>query len=620
MVHILPPATQVATPADELMPQPAIVAAAAPLDGPTSAEPATPQVDFVDAVAPAPTAMATSPLLLWSVGGAALFVAASVALTVWLGNPPPAGDTPKLEPTALAQGADTQPDRSETHEAQRVVQQPAAVAAPEAVEPPADHEPASHSSELPELPALPASEVSVSEQAAASVPTPTERAETPRPIPPPATATHSAVLNLDPLDFDPERLSLSRTAAPAIPAAASIDAEASEADLPIDGPVDDADDDAALPEVVSPTIHVRLGPMPAEGVRSQKLDEQLQITVQSLDVTQIPLQQFVSMISDIAGVPITLDPHALALAGVSPRQTVSVRATEATLATLLHDALAKLRLDCVEDQGQLRIVLRGGERWRAVDYPSDDLVDATDATELANLITRFVAPTTWQPMGGKGTIAIQGDQLRVEQTVAVQHEILIFLERLRLARGLNTRSRYPAARLLIDPSYERLAPKLQERATFTFLPWVRFSDLVRYWEEASGLTILVDWAALADVELESASPVACSATDRTWLATLDGILEPLNLDWWQVDGETIQITTLEAAEDLCRIEFYAVPAAFGDQFASDEALLEALISKARAAGSRAAEQLQLEVDDSSASLIVRASPKIHRLYAQLFKK
>ncbi len=124
--------------------------------------------------------------------------------------------------------------------------------------------------------------------------------------------------------------------------------------------------------------------------------------------------------------------------------------------------------------------------------------------------------------------------------------------------------------------------------------------------------------ALAEAELSPSSPVACSAIERTWEQALDGVLEPLGLSWWAIDGDTIQITSLSALERLQRIEFYQVPPKLQAQFARSQALIDSLqqeVGKA-AATHNTTGQVGLDLDEPSGRLIVLGSPGAHRWLTQ----
>jgi hypothetical protein len=127
--------------------------------------------------------------------------------------------------------------------------------------------------------------------------------------------------------------------------------------------------------------------------------------------------------------------------------------------------------------------------------------------------------------------------------------------------------------------------------------------------------MLADWHRIADVDLGSATPLSCSAVDRTWSEVLDETLGPLGLAWWAVDGTTVQITSGEALDEIYRVEFYNIPKPMHEQFTTESALLETLraeLSEKVGAPAAAADQLQMQVDKPSRRLIVRGTPQTHR--------
>lgn len=439
-------------------------------------------------------------------------------------------------------------------------------------------------------------------------------------------ADHSPVLKFDPLDFDPERLSAS--------AKGASNSNASTSSIPDKPPVEPAGNEAASAVVVASqakkpaasgllpppganaSVTVRRGP-PSD-VAPRAAGQLLATRVKSFQVADMPLARLVETISGLAGTGVTLDPVALELVGISPRTAVSVNVQDATLEKLLHDPLTEHRLDVAEQGSSVRVVLPKVDEQHAIDYDVKDLVAGADAAVIGQLIEHFVSPATWKSAGGAGTVQVNGATLHIEQSDAVRRQVVIFCERLRLARGLSVRSKYPAALLSVESPYQRLSTKLDEHTTFTFLPWTRLTEVVRGWQEMTGLTILADWGALADAELGPSSPVACSAVDRPWHESLDGVLEPLGLGWWAVDGETIQITSLAALEKIQRIEFYQVPAKLRASFASNQALVDSLQKELVEAGGKQGKptQTHIEADGPSGRLVVLATPRAHRHLSQ----
>ena len=69
--------------------------------------------------------------------------------------------------------------------------------------------------------------------------------------------------------------------------------------------------------------------------------------------------------------------------------------------------------------------------------------DAHAAADLAALLQRLVVPESWQAGGGRGTVEVTPDVLRITQTGHVHYQIIVFCEKLRVARGLPTKSQDP---------------------------------------------------------------------------------------------------------------------------------------------------------------------------------
>jgi len=429
-----------------------------------------------------------------------------------------------------------------------------------------------------------------------------------------------AVLRFDPLDFDPAKLSLGRGVVTSSgPLIGSVPKDA-EADSITEFETESTEREPfpSQPAATNPTLSVQLGPRSGRTGQATGMS-QLAFRITSMSADKMQLRTFVDMVSEMAGVPITLDPRELELAGVSPAQTVSVQASNKTLENVLTDVLSKLRLELTEERGQLGVALAGGARQRSIDHDMRDLIDGEDAQPLVSLIQHFIAPNSWQGRGGNGSIVVESGKFRIEQLRRVHHEILAFSERLRMARGLPLRSRYPADRLSIEASYSLLADRLNRRTTFTFLPWTRLADVLQHWQETSGIIILVDWATLADADLGPGSLVACSAVDRTWEDVFDGILKSLGMAWWAVDGRTIQLTTTDALSEIRRIEFYAAQNA-PDHSADAQVLRDALQTELQKSDPSidwsSNHVVRFEFDEASGHLIVLAPPTTHRVLAK----
>jgi hypothetical protein len=531
---------------------------------------------------------------------------------------PPSADSPYTR--AEQQLADTRPD---PHAA--TPDEPVSVTAAKPVEtPPADSTAASASAVVDSNPdATPptaaAAPQPVTETVAANTETKTPEA-TPAVVTDAPQKPAAPVLKFDPLDFDPEHLSVASNSANvgAIPppAAPTNSIPAASTDTPPAAKTADSEKPVAAADLLPPpanehaAINVKRGPAADEP--SVDTAKHFATRVESLKLNDVSLARFVETMSEMAAVPITLDPRTLELNGLSPRTTLSVSAADTTLDTVLRDALTGQRLDFVDAAGLAHVVLANADERKSVDFDVKDLSPTGDAAPVAKLIERFVAPPTWQAGGGKGTIAVDGTVLHIDHSLAARREALIFCERLRLARSLAVRSKYPRELLAIDSPYDKLTPKLGRRTTFTFLPWTRLADVVHEWQALAGVTILVDWQALAEAEFNPSSALTCSSIDRPWLESLDGVLGPLGLAWWPVDSQTLQITSRDALARIERVEFYAVPQKLSSEFPAGDALVAALQKEIAAQPNAPASDIPMQLDEPSGRLIVRANPVIHR--------
>lgn len=590
-------------------------------------------------------------LVWWVAGGAAALVIAGLSYALWPSRQPPVTPTAtnvaakpvtEVAATATETNVDANPDaltagnESNGGRSGSDVAPPAAedsVATPASAAPPANPTigkptesvaPADAPSTSAAKPADTPAAVSAPSPLPAAAPAAKNSAATERPDAPSTVASTNGsnhVLKFDPLDFDPEHLSLSASPnaiadnPPSAKSAGSISADAATEAAPA------ADDDKmprpadVLPRLTNQAIQMRLGPAAPADEQPADAGQRLALPVKSLQLSEVPLGRFVDAMAEMAGTAITLNPIALELNGQSPRTTVSVNVAGATLEQVLRDALGEKRLELSDSQGRLAVALAGGDERRSVDFDVDDLAGNTDAGAIAKLIEEFVAPRSWQAGGGKGTISVDRNVLHIDQTLSVRREALIFCERLRLARGRSQQTKYPAELLTLDSPYVKLSAKLQQPTTFTFLPWTRLADFVGELQELAGLTILVDWRALADVSLSPSSTVACSVNNRPWGEALDGALEPIGLAWWAVDGQTLQITSREALDRVERVEFYVIPKA---QLTASAAFVDSL-KKAIAERLDPADRpddVRMQVDGPSGRLIVRASPEVHRFLLQ----
>ncbi len=474
----------------------------------------------------APVAAATSPvveaaagssyaLLAWSVTGLVVGAALFGAILLWPTAPAvsDAASPQIVEHTAATAAAPT---------ALATTEEPAAISSAQK---------ASVESETAEPPQLPPQKPFVTEEAAV-VEAPVAVAK-PQAEAAPDDAARVA-RRFDPLDLDPEGLELS-----------TLDDASKKQDTRV------PEDPPPSPEPVASTQPVvRRGADAERNLAARDSKALFARRLPALSVKNMALVDFLSLVSQLGGVPVSVGSEHLLMAGISPRQQVSLDAQNITLDAALARVLDPLRLEHEFQGPQVVVVRQGADQVREIEYPIDDL--RTGGEELAAWLKLIVAPTNWSA----GALEIAGDSLRIKQTQRVHYQVLMFLERLRLMSGLSPRSRYPVQRLAPTPLHEAMAERLAAPALFTFTRETPLAEVFLHWQREIDVPLLVDWPALAEADLWPESTIVCAVADQTWGAALDDVLEPLGLDWRATFGGAIEISSAERFQRDMQLDLY----------------------------------------------------------------
>jgi hypothetical protein len=348
----------------------------------------------------------------------------------------------------------------------------------------------------------------------------------------------------DPLQLDPEQMDLTTVSAGAAADSAPLE-EANNA------PVAKADTDAAVPVVDQSPVKLS-AKRATTGHRSA--ETQLKRVLPAVNVKDMSLLNFLALMSQLSGVPVSIAPEQLQMAGISAGRPVSANIATKSIGEILAEVLGPLHLEAQTDGEQIIIVRQHGDQIRGIGYPIDDL--GIPHTELAQWIEQLVTPETWKSVGGRGTIAVEGNKLQIDQSQKVQYEVLIFLERIRLAKDKPLRSKFPERLLSARPYNATIAEQLAAPAIFTFSHETPLAEVFLYWQTEMGLPVFVDWPALATVKLWPESRVTCRSANEPWHIALDKVLEPLGLGWQAVSGGGIQITSREVVESDPVLDIY----------------------------------------------------------------
>lgn len=352
---------------------------------------------------------------------------------------------------------------------------------------------------------------------------------------------------------------------------------------------------------------------PAEHVAP--ITERLLLPLPGISMTNTPLQQAVRAIENYGSLLVTYDLDTMSTMGVSLDQPVSEQELGVTVGKALDVVLASCGLKAVVRDNQLWVTgaAQASETPRTVPYTVADLTaaNATATTEFASWIPRLIAPETWQSRGGPGEIRVKDDVLEVTQSGTVQWEILVFCERLRVARGLAPRSGRPAGQFPLATRCTRAAALLQQPVSANFFRPTALQRVLREITAQCDVLIGANWLTLAKEGKTPDLPTQLSVAQVPLGKALGQMLDPLDLDFRVIDERTVEVTTRAAADAHFEREFYPVRSLL-DAGESASSLTERVLAQVDAKTWQAnGGQGAVQFDEPSGCLIVLQTQRGH---------
>ncbi|HUY91804.1 MAG TPA: hypothetical protein VMV10_23885 [Pirellulales bacterium] len=269
----------------------------------------------------------------------------------------------------------------------------------------------------------------------------------------------------------------------------------------------------------------------------------------ALHVTDEPLDAVAETLRDRYAVPIVFDQKALTDSGLGADTPVSLAVDGVSLRSLLNLLLDPLDLSWTFRHESLLITTKI-ELENMMDIEIYDVAEVAPAMNdrsappdpLAEIITETIEPTTWDVVGGPGSIAVFGPWLIVAQSRPAQENIVQLLDDLRSLYGLR---RQATSR---NRETVRCRRALAALVGFAFRNRP-LSDALDDLGRQAGISIVLDHRALTDEGIDSEVPLSARMTRARLRFALTEILRPLKLKWL-VRNEVLYVTTDREAERL----------------------------------------------------------------------
>ena len=228
---------------------------------------------------------------------------------------------------------------------------------------------------------------------------------------------------------------------------------------------------------------------------------------------------------------------------------------------LLEELAGRRGLAVEIDKAQIVITVPAEqtETLRAAHYKVSDLCEnGTTAADLSDLVQKILAPASWQEHGGPGSIKIEDGALAISQIGAMQQEIMFFLDKLRLARGLPPQNKLDGNRLQSASSYEQAKPSLSVKVSANFHDPATLAQILDHFGALADVEILVDHRALASAGMTDKMEVSYTVVKKPLEVALNELLRPLKLGYRAVDAHTLQVAPLKDLDRRMDWELYPV--------------------------------------------------------------
>gem|GEM_PF-1613856 len=363
------------------------------------------------------------------------------------------------------------------------------------------------------------------------------------------------------------------------------------------------------------------------------IEARLALPIYALDINQRSLIGFIRVMSQLSGIPMTLDIDGIKSRGHSAQTLVDGRFNNRTARDILTQTLATLELEWSPVERQISIYPKGsrypdmnGQSSQTVPvdtaesliFDVSDLVAGTDdltVQTIADMIRRLVIPNGEADILPDNRLSLRGNTLHpLKSSFQNRVEITRLLEQLRLIRQLPQQT---------DWASEKIAPeafgwdRVMETVTLNYYTPMPLDQIVRQLEEITGLTILVDHHSFhqAFTPLSSIqASVQCDAgTINDAMEWLLASVDSARLAYRIIDENTLEITTDDTARSPQKMSMEVHQYQLLEGETPDDIVM--LLRSAVAPESWQSEMSyggDIVVDVPSGCLLIRQSQPVHR--------
>ena len=357
---------------------------------------------------------------------------------------------------------------------------------------------------------------------------------------------------------------------------------------------------------------------PKPDSRNVDIDVQLRRPIASIEFESVPLVSFIRFVSKMSTIPVSLDPIALKAKGLSSKSIVAVSKQDTTVAEVLESVLAPHGLTLARGKNHLRVELANTQVSR-LDVADLLAGDSLQLDHLATWVNALIASKPNSDAARIGELTVEGQTLVVDGHPNVHFRVKRFLDRLRIARGLE--GKHEIASDMLQLEFSEQSSTLQKPVSANFRIPAYFTDVLEHIAQSAEVDLLVDWESAAKVGWNADGRIRLGVEDVPLGEALTELLEPMELGYQVVAENTIQIVSARDSSANEQVFFHPaedVLEILDNDKASLLTLLQATLgaSRFRTDGG----SIRVFVDSASKRLIAFGSAADHRAILKLLAR
>lgn len=347
------------------------------------------------------------------------------------------------------------------------------------------------------------------------------------------------------------------------------------------------------------------------------------------EFVEVPLSEVADKIKAEQKINVVFDTKALEEAGAGTDTPITFKLSGVTLRSALRLVLAQLDLAFVGEGRVLTITTpeKANNFLTTKVYEVHDLVGESgnqDIEALIEVITTTLAPTTWDEVGGPGSIKAHRQSLVISQTQEVDEQIQQFLTALRKVKeAAPRRERAWAEDTMNVAAMEQIQQKLARRVT---LNWTEnpLADAMDAVQKEYLIPVQFDKKALEEAGAGTDTPVSLQVTDVALGNALKVCLQRLDLTYI-IRDEVLLITTPEKANNFLQVAVYPVAdlvSQTNDEADADYEHLQEVITTtiAPTTWDEVGGPGSIKAFENAGSLVISQTQEVHEQLADLFAK